>query len=911
MHRGVPGENGQPLCFILPASNTQASVEMHRQLVSHVVRPGDVFVNVFPKHQREILEQHDYPGEIFQVLDPAEFTERLCSCRALVSTRLHGVILGLHMGVPTLGASGTSHDNKVPQVLIETMRLPEQFLLINAGLTRRAVDLEVNVVREMYARHGRRATIHARLAELHDDFETHARHVLFDVVGVRERSRLVGGGLEQGEKLREREKHQANKIAHPSGIGEPSPAALASKGSAAFGRPSSSGMPSMGGGDTATRVDADAAAAVSAAGMGSKVAEEWRATTEKADAAAEEERAAATAAWRSPTTAPGEDVAAAVFTTSNLPRKEPADAARFSPAGGVTGGTLLASALLDSNVLSTRSAEEEAEEDDDDDDDEEEEEEEEEISEPPRVEAKPQPLPSSKVASSGDTIAGPGVSAEAGDFWTAGVFVSGGSIFKTRVAAEEYQKDGGDEPGPAASTDGKRHRGTEAADRVPAASASAVGNAAGDSVPMVAGEGASPDVEVGSVLANHDCVAAILLIAAIVGLTLLPSGGAARQPSCGSAAAKEVGEGGGKTKPHICGEADSRTSNSSGLVSERPAVRSVRPAGAAPGVAVTSSKMVFMLNFVMWVSLAMGFSGYGKAYLRETEDPIGLLVLQGGTGAAVLCLLGHFRVLDLHPGKELTPEAAQQAGLAAFLHTIQALLTNFAVFVGGVAVTNALKALEPVAAAAFSYVLLGKPCSGPRMAALATIVVGIVVLTFKNNDGGGGDSDGIFSSAAFATSAVVCNALRNVVIKKSGSIPPHQTLLSCSAAAATVGVVLMLLRHARLRLGDLLAEGDGGDDAAGEGSDPWGSRRDRVLATSWLRADGVNAALCFVGYNLASFKLLARLSPVGHAVGNSCKRVLVFASGLLFLGEVMSVRQLGGAAVALFGVLAYNVAGTR
>ena len=316
--------------------------------------------------------------------------------------------------------------------------------------------------------------------------------------------------------------------------------------------------------------------------------------------------------------------------------------------------------------------------------------------------------------------------------------------------------------------------------------------------------------------------------------------------------------------------------------------------------------MIFMLNFVMWVSLAMGFSGYGKAYLRDTHDPIGLLVLQGATGAVVLCLLGRLGVIDLHPGKDMTPAAAQQAGLAAFLHTVQALLTNFAVFVGGVAITNALKALEPVAAAAFSYILLGKPCSGPRMAALATIVVGIIVLTFRGNGGGAG-SGCIFSSVAFATSAVGCNALRNVVIKRGKPIPPHQTLLACSAAAAAIGVALMLLRYASLHLGELVAEGG---SAAGEvGSITGGGSND--LATSWLRMDGVNAALCFVGYNLASFNLLARLSPVGHAVGNSCKRVLVFASGLVFLGEVMSVRQLGGAVVALSGVMAYNVAGTR
>ncbi|CAM9773752.1 unnamed protein product, partial [Hapterophycus canaliculatus] len=44
----------QPLCFILPASNTDIYDGMHRQLVAEVVRAGDVLINVFPKHQEEI-----------------------------------------------------------------------------------------------------------------------------------------------------------------------------------------------------------------------------------------------------------------------------------------------------------------------------------------------------------------------------------------------------------------------------------------------------------------------------------------------------------------------------------------------------------------------------------------------------------------------------------------------------------------------------------------------------------------------------------------------------------------------------------------------------------------------------------------------------------------------------------------
>lgn len=156
---------------------------MHQQLLAEVVRPGDVFINVFPKHQKEI-EEHNYPGEIQEILDPAEFTTQLCSCRAIISTRLHGIILGLHMGVPTFGAFHASYGNKVPELMLDVIRLPEQFLVINEHLNRDIVDLQVEAVRRLYVSRGRRSYIHARLSEFHDQFEAHAKHVLFDVIGV-------------------------------------------------------------------------------------------------------------------------------------------------------------------------------------------------------------------------------------------------------------------------------------------------------------------------------------------------------------------------------------------------------------------------------------------------------------------------------------------------------------------------------------------------------------------------------------------------------------------------------------------------------------------------------------------------------------------------------------------------------
>lgn len=296
----VPVEHEQPLCFVLPASKSKVSKQTHRQLVAQVVRPGDVFVNVFPKHQKEVLEQHDYPGEILQILDPMVFTERLCSCRAIISARLHGVVLGLHLGVPTFGASGTSHGNKVPDVMIDAMRLPEQYFLVDENLTREVVDQEVGVVREMYAGHGRRAAIHARLSALNDEFETQARHVLFDIIGVQQQQQQPN----REEQEENQGQQQAREVVPGAGDAQFLPAAFAKSGSRASERGSSSGLPSAGGDwSTTTELGGRAVGALNPGDMDTKKAKGGPATTEKAETEAEEKRATAAATSQEPATA--------------------------------------------------------------------------------------------------------------------------------------------------------------------------------------------------------------------------------------------------------------------------------------------------------------------------------------------------------------------------------------------------------------------------------------------------------------------------------------------------------------------------------------------------------------------------------------------------------------------------------
>ena len=583
-----------------------------------------------------------------------EYVQQLCSCKAIISTRFHGAILGLHMGVPTFGAFRHESENKVPDLMIDTMDLPDQFFLVDASLNREVVDGQVDTIRRLYEDGGRRGAIHDKLSVFHKEFQAEARR-MFDVVGTA---------------LRHPEQQTPAPPQSPLSPGEEVRQAQHDEGDAARGEAEVQGSP-------AAEVAAEAAAAGAAA-----------------------------------------------------------------------------VAVADATALPTM---------------------------PPSPDSLPTPV-----------------------------------------------KGGG-----------------------------------------------------------NDATVAVFLLFAIAGLALLPS---------------TVGRRGRGSFQARSGEASA---------------------------SLKASPSLFALNFVLWIALAVAFSSYSKSYLRDTHDPVGLLALQGLTGSVILFVLGRLGLgasdspspsdasRKIHGLRRLQAElttASPRETLVAVLHSGQAFLTNFSLFVGGVAVTNALKAMEPVAAAVFSYFLLGKRVAPVGVAALASTVAGIVLLTSKARGGGstkddGGDTDTgegdhhsgsrVLVSAAFTMAAVSCNALRNVVIKKGDPIPPHRTLFTCSVAAGMIGVTLILVRGMIRSMDDLLLGGENGvlDAAAQYGS--------------WLSMDGVNAAICFVGYNFASFNLLACLSPVGHAVGNSVKRVVMFGSGIVLMGEVMNVRQLAGAAVALFGVGVYNVAGRR
>ena len=152
-----------PLCIVLPAHNTKR-VDKRHDWISSWAKPDDVIINVFPKYKQYL--QPYYVAEVHDVIDPEAFNELICGCRTVISSRLHGVIYGLHSGIPTV-PMWHEKTGKLYSILNDVMDIHDTFLLSTDSLTRADVDRHVDWVIDAYNDHGRRQNIFDRMDGFH------------------------------------------------------------------------------------------------------------------------------------------------------------------------------------------------------------------------------------------------------------------------------------------------------------------------------------------------------------------------------------------------------------------------------------------------------------------------------------------------------------------------------------------------------------------------------------------------------------------------------------------------------------------------------------------------------------------------------------------------------------------------
>ena len=169
MQRLSKDRTGKPLCLVLPSKN---SIKFH-QTVAGWIDENDVLINVFEKHSEALRSYYD---QFHDVLDPKEFIRLIDGCSAVISSRLHGAIFGLHMGIPTITMS-EKLDGKLYNVMKDVIGFEDMFLLSTTNTTREDVLLKVDEISLAYNEFGRGEVVRSKIYEfskqIHDLLENH------------------------------------------------------------------------------------------------------------------------------------------------------------------------------------------------------------------------------------------------------------------------------------------------------------------------------------------------------------------------------------------------------------------------------------------------------------------------------------------------------------------------------------------------------------------------------------------------------------------------------------------------------------------------------------------------------------------------------------------------------------------
>ena len=238
------------------------------------------------------------------------------------------------------------------------------------------------------------------------------------------------------------------------------------------------------------------------------------------------------------------------------------------------------------------------------------------------------------------------------------------------------------------------------------------------------------------------------------------------------------------------------------------------------------------------------------------------------------------------PSMELSSGTARRLMLwLCAVNGVGHLLTNMSMGAVSVSFAHTIKAAEPLFSVLLAAVFLRQPMTPLIVCSLLPIVVGIVLATA---------TELTYDHFGFVTAMLsnVVFSARNIISKKLQNASPSLDNVALFLQLSQAGA-LMLLPYVLL-FEDLWA-------AVVLVHESSSSLSPNVLVILLLQA-----GVCHCIYNLVSFVLLARVSAVTHAVGNSMKRVVLVVGGWLYFGvEHVTGLNVFGSSLASFGVLLY------
>jgi solute carrier family 35 protein E1 len=232
----------------------------------------------------------------------------------------------------------------------------------------------------------------------------------------------------------------------------------------------------------------------------------------------------------------------------------------------------------------------------------------------------------------------------------------------------------------------------------------------------------------------------------------------------------------------------------------------------------------------------------------------------------------------------------------AFFHGLGNIATTYSLGAGAVSFTHVVKAAEPIFSAGLSAVILKSYLSLRTCLCLIPIVLGVGLASL---------AEITFTWFGFST-ALLSNLLyqlRNVYSKlelsKHDAVPhksePAPTSVELFRAITIMGATLML--PVALILEGHLFEKSMNELLLHSSTD---IRRELFINT-------VVSGISYYLYNEVAFRILNKVSPTTHAIGNTIKRLVIIAASAVFLGTTLTWEGMAASSVAVIGTFLYSL----
>jgi len=303
---------------------------------------------------------------------------------------------------------------------------------------------------------------------------------------------------------------------------------------------------------------------------------------------------------------------------------------------------------------------------------------------------------------------------------------------------------------------------------------------------------------------------------------------------------------------------------------------------------------------IFWYGLNVQYNLYNKKILNVFPFPYTTSLVQLGSG--LLYIIPKYLLFS----KMGSFNAGKIALLSGF-HGGGHYATVMSLGAGSVAFANVVKSAEPLVSVLMGIVFgMGMP-SGMECGSLLPIIAGVAIASMAEPE---------FSALAFG-----CAMLSNFLFAARGTyakIVMKEAKMSGSDLFAinTVFAFMLMAPVTFVMEGKDLMEGFN-KLCTGKDAVDFAALANGVLVVPTGKALGPSpeyfiayqlvCGMYYYFYNELAFMVLDMLDPVGQAVGNTVKRVVVIIAGTVIFNKPLTTNGIIGSSVAIGGVLLYSL----